>query len=132
MKAIGILLVQLIYLVIRLLHPGGTKSVIAENFLLRHQLLVLNRNRKRAPNLKSSDRVALGLISRVINPSRLKSAAIVVQPATLLKFHRSLVRRKHQRLLQLEIALQWALSNSHSSLTANSPPTDPECLQLTK
>ncbi len=98
MKAIGTLLVQMIYLAIRLLRPGGTKSVIAENLLLRHQLLVLNRNRKRAPNLKSSDRVALGLISRAINPSRLKSVAIAVQPATLLKFHRALVRRKYQRL----------------------------------
>ena len=98
MKAISTLLVQLINLVMRLLRPGGTRSVIAENLLLRHQLAVLNRNRKRAPNLRSSDQVALGLISQCINPHRLRSVAIIVQPATILKFHRALVRRKYQRL----------------------------------
>jgi len=98
MKAISTLLVQLINLVMRLLRPGGTRSVIAENLLLRHQLAVLNRNRKRAPNLQLSNRVALGLISQWINPHRLRSVAIIVQPATILKFHRALVRRKYQRL----------------------------------
>jgi hypothetical protein len=31
--------------------PGGLRSVVAESALVRHQLLVLNRDRKRAPNL---------------------------------------------------------------------------------
>ena len=37
-------------------------------------------------------------MSQLINPHRLKPVAIIVQPATLLKFHRALVRRKYQRL----------------------------------
>jgi hypothetical protein len=32
-----------------LLQPGGAKSIIAENLLLKQQLLVLNRSRRRAP-----------------------------------------------------------------------------------
>jgi len=40
----------------------------------------------------------LGLISQAIKPHRLSSVAIIVQPTTLLKFHRALVRRKYQRL----------------------------------
>ena len=34
--------------------PGGVRSVVAESVLTRHQLLVLNRGRKRAPELRVS------------------------------------------------------------------------------
>ena len=98
MRSIGFLLLHLAILVLKVLRSGGTKTVIAENLILRHQLSVLNRSNRRAPNLKPSDRVTLGLFSLLVKPARLKSVAIVVQPATLLKFHRALVRRKYQRL----------------------------------
>lgn len=55
----GLLLLQLFVTVFRLAKPGGLCSVIAEAVLLRHQLLILNRCRKRAPNLRFSDRVIL-------------------------------------------------------------------------
>jgi hypothetical protein len=35
--------------------PGGIRSVIAESLLIKHQLLVVNRGRKRAPNLDATD-----------------------------------------------------------------------------
>ena len=98
MRSIGFTLLQLSILALKFLRPAGTKAVIAENLILRHQLTVLNRSNCRAPNLRPSDRIALGLISLLVKPTRLKSIAIVVQPATLLKFHRALVRRKYQRL----------------------------------
>ena len=40
-----------------LLQPGGCRSIIAENLLLKQQLLVLNRARKRAPNLPPIQRL---------------------------------------------------------------------------
>jgi len=91
-------LLDLAVLAIKLLRPGGTKGVIAANLLLKHQLSVMRRSLRRAPNLRSSDRITLGLISQLINPNRLKSVSIIVQPATLLKFHRALVKRKYRRL----------------------------------
>jgi hypothetical protein len=36
-----VLLVHLIVTIIRLIQPGGVRSVVAESVLLRHQLLVL-------------------------------------------------------------------------------------------
>jgi hypothetical protein len=45
----------------RLARPGGARSVVAESVLVRHQLLVLNRGRKRAPNLRARDRIIAGL-----------------------------------------------------------------------
>ena len=52
MRDLLFLLVHLIVIVVRLANPGGPRRVIAESVLLRHQLLILNRGRKRAPNLR--------------------------------------------------------------------------------
>ena len=49
-----ILFVHLIVTVARLARPGGLRSVVAESVLVRHQLLVLNRGRKRAPKLRTA------------------------------------------------------------------------------
>jgi hypothetical protein len=46
-----VLLVHSIVTLVRLAKPGGLRSVVAESVLVRHQLLILNRGRKRAPNL---------------------------------------------------------------------------------
>ena len=45
----------------RLLGPGGTRAVIAETLLIKHQLVVLNRSRRRAPNLTATDRIVMVL-----------------------------------------------------------------------
>ena len=49
-----LLFVQIVTTLVRLARPGGVRSVVAESVLLRHQLLVLNRSRRRAPNLGCS------------------------------------------------------------------------------
>ena len=54
MRDFLILFVHLIVTLARLARPGGLRSVVAESALLRHQLLVLNRGRKRAPNLRAA------------------------------------------------------------------------------
>lgn len=55
------LLIHLIVTIAKLLLPGGARSIIAESLLLKHQLLILNRSRARAPNLRPFDRVIAGL-----------------------------------------------------------------------
>ena len=50
-----VLLLHSIVTLIRMAKPGGFRSVLAESVLIRHQLLILNRGRKRAPNLRSAD-----------------------------------------------------------------------------
>jgi len=98
MHDLMILLVHLVVTIVRLLRPGGTRSVVAESLLLKHQLLVLNRPRRRAPDLHPVDRIVAGLCARMIRPARLLRSAIVLKPATILSFHRSLVKRKYQDL----------------------------------
>ena len=45
--------------VAKLLRPGGVRAVAAESLLLKHQLLISNRPRRRAPNLTTRDRFVL-------------------------------------------------------------------------
>lgn len=98
MRCIGILFLDLLVLATKLLGHGGIKAVIAENLLLKHQLSVIGRTNHRAPNLKFYDRITLGWLSLLISPKRLASVAIIIQPVTLLKFYRALIKRKYQRL----------------------------------
>ncbi len=60
--------------------------------------LILNRSRKKAPSLRTWDRLLLGLGASLVSPQRLLKVAVAVRPATLLRFHRALVRRKYQWL----------------------------------
>lgn len=82
----------------KLLGPGGIKAVIAENLLIKQQLLVTNRSRHRAPALSLGDRICVGWLSLFIAPRRLLRAAVVIKPSTLLKFHQALIRRKYRLL----------------------------------
>jgi transposase InsO family protein len=93
-----VLFVHLLTAIARLVRPGGARSIVAESLLLKHQLLILNRSRERAPNLRPFDRVIAGMCVGFIRPARLLRSAIVLKPSTLMNFHRSLVRRKYQSL----------------------------------
>src|ERR1700686_4416606 len=74
-----ILFVHLIVTAVRLARPGGLRSVVAESVLVKHQLLILNRGRKRAPNLRSADRVIAGLCTLFMGPVRVLRSAIVLK-----------------------------------------------------
>jgi transposase InsO family protein len=97
-RDLAVLVLHLLVAVARVAGPGGARSVVAESVLVKHQLLILNRSRKRAPNLRASDRVVAGLCALVMRPGRLIRSAIVLRPSTLLNLHRALVQRKYRRL----------------------------------
>ena len=92
------LFLHTIVTIIRLAQPGGLRSVVAESVLMRHQVLILNRGRKRAPNLRSSDRIIAGLCTLLMRPARVVRSAIVLRVSTLLNFHKMLVKRKYLML----------------------------------
>ena len=51
MRAAALLAIHLLVLLAKSLKRGGIKSVIAENLLLKQQLIVMGRTRLKAPNL---------------------------------------------------------------------------------
>jgi putative transposase len=57
MRNVLLALLDLAVVTAKLCGAGGVRSVMAENLLLKQQLIVLRRARKRAPNVTSSDRL---------------------------------------------------------------------------
>jgi len=98
MRELLILAIHLLVTLAKLLRPGGVRAVAAESLVLKHQLLISNRSRQRAPNLTTIDRFVLGLATLFVNPHRLPKLGALVKPATLLQFHKALVERKYRRL----------------------------------
>ena len=98
MRELLILAVHLLVTCAKLLRSGGARPVAAESLLLKHQLLISNRSRQRAPNLTTLDRFVLGLTTLFVNPRRIAKLGALVKPATLFKFHQALVDRKYRLL----------------------------------
>jgi putative transposase len=96
MREVVVLLVHLLARLAILPGTRGTRAVVAENLILKQQLLVIQRSRRRAPNLRPSDRLLLGFLSRFLEPRRLVRAAVILKPATLLRFHRGLRDLKYR------------------------------------
>jgi len=82
-------------------------DLVAENALLRHQLIVLRRQVKR-PQLTPADRTRLVLLARC---TRFWQQALhIVQPDTLLRWHRDLFR------------LYWRRKSQKKELQPRIPP----------
>jgi transposase InsO family protein len=95
MRDVLILFLHLIVTVVRLARPGGLRSVVAESLLVKHQLRILNRARRRAPNLRTAERFIAGLCTLFMNPARVLRSAVVLKPSTLLRLHQVLAKRKY-------------------------------------
>jgi hypothetical protein len=98
MKDLLLTLLHLAVMTAKLCGPGGVRAVIAENLLLKQQLIVLRRARQRAPNLTLRGRLLYGFGSLFLSPGRIRKVAIAVRPSTLLALHQALVRRTYRRL----------------------------------
>ena len=98
MKDVIYLLFDLLTTLAKLLRPGGSRTVIAENLLLKQQLFIHSRSRQRAPNLTTQDRTLLGFLSLFMRPKRLARSSIIIRPSTLLSFHNAMKKRKYRLL----------------------------------
>ena len=125
MRDLVILFIHLTTTLARLSIPGGVRSVVAESLLIKHQLLILNRSRRRAPNLLRSDRILAGWCALFMRPSRLIRSAIVLKPSTLLHFHQILTKRKYHLLFSSKCRRKpgpKGPSHPKNLLTRLSPP----------
>jgi len=102
-RDLAVLLLHLLATVARLAGPGGVRSVVAESVLVKHQLLILNRSRKRSPNLRVSDRMVAGLCALLISPGRLIRSAIVLRP--------------NRRLSMPGVGFLWDISRDRAALS---------------
>ncbi len=86
---LGLVVRALARLLVSPCHDNGSKDL--EILVLRHELRVLRR-KTGPPKLRAIDRVLLAAASRAIQRDRW--SCFMVTPATLLRWHRELVRRK--------------------------------------
>ena len=98
MRDLFLLIAHLLTTVATLLGPGGARAVVANSLLMKQQLLIINRDRKRAPSLTPLNRFVLGYCSLFLSHRRIHQAAVVIRPSTLLKFHELLKKRKYRLL----------------------------------
>ena len=89
-------------------------ALLAENALLRHQLIIMRRGVKR-PRCTPADRVLLVLLASRLRTWR--QALLIVQPDTLLRWHRQLFRWCWRR-------------RSGTTAPAHRPPLAPETIAL--
>ncbi|HVC83414.1 MAG TPA: integrase core domain-containing protein [Chloroflexota bacterium] len=90
------------------------RELIAENALLRQQLVILRRSVKR-PRCTSTDRTLLVMLASRLHTWR--QSLLIVQPDTLLHWHRELFRRFWHR-------------KSRTAAPAHRPPLAPETIRL--
>ena len=83
---------------LKLMAPGGLRPMAAEMAMLRHQLQVISKKHRRSPRLTPEDRFVIAITAFFIPTRRLKRVAIIFKPATILAFHRALVRGKYSIL----------------------------------
>ena len=98
MKVLLLMLAHLLTTLAKLLGPVGARAIVADSLLMKQQLLIINRSRRRAPNLTPLDRMLPGFWSLFLNPHHIQRAAVIIRPSTLLKFHDMLKKRKYRLL----------------------------------
>ncbi|CAN5875888.1 hypothetical protein BH24ACI4_BH24ACI4_33640 [soil metagenome] len=106
MRDLAVLFLHLLTTAAQLAGPGGARSVVAESLLVKQQLLILNRSRKRSPRLRLSDRIIAGFCALLMRPRRLLRSAIVLKPSTLFSLHRALTKRKYRLLFASDVHAQ--------------------------
>ena len=98
MKDLLVLLAHLLTMIAILLGPGGARAVVADGLLMKQQLPVVNRSRRRAPDFSALDRFLFGFWSLFLNPYRIRRATVIIRPSILSKFHDVLKKRKYRLL----------------------------------
>ena len=71
MKDLLILLTHLFTTVAKLLGPSGARAIVADSLLMKQQQLVINRSRRRTPNLSALDRFLFVFWSLFLDPRRI-------------------------------------------------------------
>jgi len=73
-------------------------GIVAENIILRKQISILFRSKTRCPPLRTRDRIVMAICTYFLSSRRLDMSCIAVTKATVLRFHRALVRKKYSIL----------------------------------
>ena len=88
MKVLLLMFAHLLATLAKLLGPGGTKAIVADSLLMKQQRLIINRSRRRAPNLTVIDRLLLGFWTLFLSPTPHSKSGGHPQAINTLEFSR--------------------------------------------
>ena len=80
------MLTHLLTTLATLLRPGWAGAIIADSLLMKQQLVIINRSRRRTLNLIPIDRMLLRFWSLFFSPRHIRRSAIILRPFTLPRF----------------------------------------------
>ena len=117
MRLLFPLLGHLLVTLARLASPGGVRAVVAESLAVKHQLLIMKRSQRRAPNLTAGDRLMLGFYTLLVPSKRVRKMAVITKPSTLLRLHQALVKRKYHlppttplyAIQEIKLSVAWGV-----------------------
>src|ERR1700738_505512 len=116
MRDLLLLAIHLLVPLAKFLGPGGVRRVAAESLLLKHQLLISNRSRQRAPNLTTLDRLVLRLTTLFVSPHRIPKLSASLKPATLFKFRQRCRAARACQTFSTRAGCRWSvLADTHRS-----------------
>ena len=72
------------------------------------------------PQLTQADRTLFAILAQIIPQRRPQKLAIIVKPATILKFHKALVKRKYRLLYSQDLSLNGNTPEQKAKNTASS------------
>ena len=86
--------------ILKIMMPGGIKSIIAENLAMKQQLIIVKRKSKilRSPPLTPFQRIFFSFLSFFMSEDQVKQIAVIISPSTIFRFHQLLINRKYRML----------------------------------
>jgi hypothetical protein len=123
MRNVLLSLLHLAVMAAKLCGPGGVRAVIAENLVLKQQLIVLRRGRQRAPNLRVSDRLLCGFGSLFLSPGRIRKLAMIGTMRREFLDHVMFWNAHDLERKLAEFQVYYNAARSHSSLDGRTPLT---------
>ena len=91
MKDLALIVIHVLATTAKLLGPGGVRAVMIENALLRQQLIVLRRSRRRPPNLTTLDRFLFVFGLFFLRSGRISKSPVGFRPSMFMHFLQALV-----------------------------------------
>lgn len=96
MKDLLILLAHRLTTIAKPLAMGRKKATLADSLLMKRQILIVSRPRRRAPTLSVLDRLLPGFWSLFLGPRQHRHAAMYIKPSTPLRLRHILRKRKYR------------------------------------
>jgi len=96
MNNLLIVLAHRLTTIAKLREPERAKAIVADSLLMKRQILIVSRSRRRAPTLSVLDRLLPGFWSLFLGPRQHRHAAMRIKPSTPLRLRYILRKRKYR------------------------------------